>query len=373
VRPINLKKVLLIVNSDSAQSIADANNYVGMRGLDPIHRLGFPWGTSNAVITATELKVSVVPTVAQYIVDHAIECVILSTYTPSSVNPQVPLIVPTYALAAWLSASVRLNNLPVGAVFGYWGAHQSRDTVDQVIANVEQDWYSYVVSSVFSYQLPHGRLGCPDYSNATIAESVLNAGGGSIYTHAVAQAIAAEQVSHQLDMHLLTNVLGYSIITPQLNGLALQQANRRNFPNFVNVGAAFQPSDLTNGSATAPTTLFALCLANNWNSLDITNFIAAPGAWGYNWTSSAGKFGANLLKAGAAAALLSFGEPFTTGLTPPEQLFIYATEYRATLALAAFLGFSNGMGYTVCGDPLYTPYAQLGPYVNPSSLNGLCR
>ncbi len=66
--------------------------------------------------------------------------------------------------------------------------------------------------------------------------------------------------------------------------------------------------------------------------------------------------GTDFLYNGGSAAVFTFGEPLSDGIPNPQELFIYATTYQMPLMLAHFLAHGNGMGSTVVGDPLYTPY-----------------
>ena len=111
--PISLDKVLLVVNSDSQVSIDSANYYIAARGLthsgmvNP-HILSFPWGLLGDA-NPTQAQVL---TVANYIVNNSIECVICSAVVP--VNITNHSATPVQADAA---VYVTVNGV---SVFNHW-------------------------------------------------------------------------------------------------------------------------------------------------------------------------------------------------------------------------------------------------------------
>jgi hypothetical protein len=368
----------MIVNSDNAQSISDADNYVLRRGLNQACRLAFSMGTVNAW-NATQLKTAgplcatppyngmpFVPAVAAYMLANDIEGVICSTYTSTAVDPQVGLRPGmTATLSAWASGAVFYNSNPVGTLISYFGSGIDRRTAKSLIAQVDQEWQINTW-----HQVPHGRLGCPDYAGGVIAEKPLNT-GGSVYSNAVSVAMSAELLNHQRGTHILSDVLSYSIITAAKNKIAFDWAVTINMPSRIDLGVQLQVSDLLAGSSTSPVSLFSYCIGVSLEGKNPTNIAPEAGAWGFAWTSSAGVFGSILLSAGGAAAVMTYGEPYSDCLAEPQELFVYATAYQLPLMVAAFLAHSSGTGYTVCGDPLYAPYLQLPTYVDPSTIRGL--
>ncbi len=378
---IDPSKVLLIVNSDNAQSIADADDYVVKRGLNAAHRLGFAFGTSNAILLPSQLKTSggpacttapytgqmFAPAIAAYQNANEIQAVIMSTYTPCRVDPQVvaqPGAV--FTLAAYAGAARFFNTFGAGSSPSYFSGDPVRTTIEEIISTAPQDWIAVQSSSLG--RVPHGRLGCPDYTSGTIAEIALRGslGGGSIYTRAVTKALVSEATSKTSVQHALTQVLDYSIISPADNTTAFNWAKRIAMPNVANMGVDYVLSNAGTPPITLPGPLFALCLAEEFNSpLTIRDaFTCVDGAWGFMWTSSAGIFGDALLYNGGSAAIMTFGEPYNYGMPAPNEVFIYATRYQTSVMLAGFLGYGNGCGFTVCGDPLYRPYLST-PTTNP--------
>ncbi len=371
---IDTSKVLLIVNADNAQSISDANDYVIKRGLNSAHRLAFNFGTSNATLTETELRngttlqCQTAPyighaffgAISDYIQTHAIEAVIVSTYTPSSVASGAAV----YTLASHAGAASWYQTHTTGTPFYFTGSTPTRNTIETIINNVPDDWRPNGGSNPFGF-VPHGRLGCPDYTNGTIAEVALRASIGveSIYTHAVTGALSAELVDHTNAQHALTQTLNYNIISASMNKTAFDWAKRLAMPNVANMGVDFVMNENATPPITLPAPLFALSLGVVYNGPDTglaDAFTCASGAWGFVWTSSAGIFGTDVLYNGGAAAVLTMGEPFNNAIPYPNELFIYATAYQTSLALAHFLAYGNGMGSTVFGDPLYRPYLSTG-------------
>lgn len=91
-------------------------------------------------------------------------------------------------------------------------------------------------------RIPHGRLGCPDYSTPVIAENPMRSSitTASVYTHAVTNALIAETQNHTNSLHALSQTLNYSIVTPLGNRLSYDWAKRLGMPNvaFMAAGAS---------------------------------------------------------------------------------------------------------------------------------------
>lgn len=385
---IDPNRVLIVTNSDNAQSNTDASDYIVKRGLTS-RKLAFNFGTDNSAMdrgmltggaishylcqTAPYAGQAFTVAIANYVADNAIEAVILSTYTPCRVSfgGGVYTVSSFAGAASWWNA----NSSPLSY---FDPTPRTRTTINQIVANVAQDWRPNRGNNPNSI-IPHGRLGCPDYNNNTIAEVALNASVGpeSIYTHAVTNGLVAETQDQTQKQHALTQSLAYSVVTAALQTLAFNWAKQIAMPFVANMGTDYAMNPASNPPLVLPGPLFALCLAVDFNGVNQTNlqnaFTCLAGAWGFNWTSNAGQFGQALLYNGGSAAALSFGEPFSDGIPQPQELFIYVSYYQVPAMLAHFLAYGNDMGSTTCGDPLYTPYKATGvrppkPFMQPYTI-----
>lgn len=382
---IRLDRVLLIVNSDSAQSLNDAQDYATRRSLIGGHVLAFNFGLANAntktlselngitagITCQTEgayLGLYFVRAVRLYCTDNGIDAVIVSTFTPCKVSGfAAPYSLAVYPLAAVAGFSLWFDGQQTMPPAHFDPFVNTVDSIDAVIAGAPATWRPLPVTPRNtrnpSRLIPHGRLGAPNYISTSVAEVGLRGGATSVYDNAVTTALAGELVDNTLGEHCLTETLNYSVITAAKNKLAVDRARQLAMPTVRNMGVDYQMSEASGGSITVPNPVFATCLATPFNPNGFSfggpladSFSCAAGAWGFIWTSGAGAFGGDLLYDGGAAAVMTSGEPYADGMPEPQDLFILATHYQIPLMLAHFLARGNGAGSTVCGDPLYAPY-----------------
>ncbi len=373
---IRLDRVLLVVNSDNAQSVADAADYATKRSLTGGHTIAFAFGTlggSNnftlaqlltsggpACTTAPYAGQMFLPALAHYMADHDIDAVILSTFTPCGFNPQSSGKTYTLAsVAGYAKQMFRFGSIPVSYFDEVNYVAVPHDTVANIQANVCQNWHPFSSRNVAG-ALPHGMLGCPNFSTSTIAERPLRVSVGveSIYTHAVTKGLIAEALDHTPDLHLVTDNIDVTrAAQAAFWARQLAIANLRNAGN----GVTYDPTG--GGSWSGAMNVFAGCgsfgsFVQSWafGGTFADSFTVQPGGWYYQFVSNTGFLGTDFLYNGGSAAVFTFGEPLSDGIPNPQELFIYATTYKMPLMQAHFLAHSNGMGSTVVGDPLYTPY-----------------
>ena len=180
---INPKKIILVVNSSNlinqygqstTQSIADADDYVIKRGLDPNLRLAFNFGLTQrwsttqiydptALVCTSPARFSglaLIPALQAAALVWSAEGIIFSTYTSTSIDGDKAL---------WSF----LSKYPYG--------EPSVLTWQSMVQNAPQNWIPWAVSDGVASigavpnptaQLPSGRLGCPvtEASSNQIAE-----------------------------------------------------------------------------------------------------------------------------------------------------------------------------------------------------------
>jgi hypothetical protein len=359
MQTIDPQKVLLITNSNVAQSSIDADDYVIKRGLNSAHRLSFNFSTSND-LTLTQLKTGPSPTcttngytgqyfidsVVSYVTNNGIEAVILSTYTPCRVDSGYYTLSTVAGWAVGFNADLQLSYFDPTVSWGDANVIEltSRNTIEKTIDYVTHDWkpvretYSFtrtftsgagnymyidsvtniligdrvtgngitgdvyvrqtpsisnpiiILTASFTstpsgtytfhkgntrnplFRLPHGRLGCPDWSNTVVAELPLinpPAEGTTVYTNAVTNALVAETQNHNTKVHALSQTNSYSWITQLGNKMAHDWAKRMGMPNvaYLKPGATASISrgDVgTNYGISSSTTVIPVT--------DVTNF-----------------------------------------------------------------------------------------------------
>lgn len=379
---IRRDRVLLIANSDNAQSVADAADYTTRRGLTGGHTLTFAFGTVghttfNTLWAAGPLCTTPGPyngmrlllACAAYIAANGIDAVILSTYTTYYV-----LMPGTSAIATMGSFVASSPNYvaTAGALPYYFDRANydatSHDSVASIQANVCHNWRRGSPRNPGGF-IPHGRLGCPDVANSTIAETPLRntIAGASVYDRAVTVALAAESQDQTLQPYVGTDTANVStFVTAAENLIGLSWARQLAMSNLKNLTASdFVTTE--GGSLTGVSSIWGICCGAGFNVSPWTvggpladSFTCPDGAWGYLYISYSYCLGSDMLYNGAAAAGITYGEPLAPNIPQPQELFIHATTHQIPLMLAHFLAHSTNQGSTVCGDPLYTPYLNTG-------------
>jgi len=237
MQQIDLQKVLLITNSDIAQSGLDAADYVVKRNLNPAHILAFGFGTNDVINKSANptLLYSSGPTcttagpyygmyfygaLSAYYAANQIEAVILSTYTPSSVQNATSGAWPLATYAGWASYVLASGKAlyPYLVFQPYFDPYNPSGVWDAtgIINNVAQQWgpdYSGGNPRNPDNFIPFGRLGNP-ISGGTIAEygidaSVQSPPGETCYQHAVRTALLGEAQNQLTAQQGLTTTLSY--------------------------------------------------------------------------------------------------------------------------------------------------------------------
>lgn len=253
MQQIDLQKVLLITNSDIAQSGLDAADYIIKRGLNPAFVLSFAFGTNDILDKGTYPTLLYssgptcttsgysgryfIPAVAAFCTANSIEAVILSTYTPSEVVPAATGVGGGHPLGKFASLAnyivaqgiPTLNPLSINYFdpfnrTAYWD-------YTKIIQNVTQNWkpgYTTTNPRNPNNIIPFGRLGNP-VTGGTIAEygvdSRVNPTGKSAYQYAVDTALLGESQNQLATQQGLTTTLKYGdYATPESNQVAYDYA-----------------------------------------------------------------------------------------------------------------------------------------------------
>jgi len=241
-----------------------------------------------------------------------------------------------------------------------------------------------------AHQLPHGRLGCPDFVtpvpggsgfNGPIAEAALPS-GTSIYANSIANSIPSELVSHSADLHLTSNNLNYVSCKADMNARAtvFLKGIGFNCKTLEDSGGDYATGNFFNNIAVPPN-VFAFFIGMNQQAHGYatdypTSQPLKAGAWYWTWCSPSGQLACEFLRQGGTASQGNVQEPLTPwcGVMPAEALFLLINQ-GCSMMEANFLGlpadmqghqiyyFSPFQGWipwgapTVYGDPLYSPYA----------------
>lgn len=280
---IDPKKVLLIVNSDYPQSLADALDYVSRRGLTSTNILSFNLGTTTTITTdildisgtntttpvrcntsGTYWNQTFVTAISNFKNNNQVDGVILSTYTPHKLTGTS-----TYygrdtlaSFAGGASSSYRGGGLdtsyfcPNTTGFPYdltslsWfpgsqAATYARNTIERVYERVVNTWQvpAGSTNSLNPYKkVPHGRLGCPNLDSTTISEDSLLSylGTSSIYNRAVTKGLEAETKNQLQSVHVLSQTVSYTVsggdgMTSWANSMAYEWSKRMGMTNVYKV------------------------------------------------------------------------------------------------------------------------------------------
>ena len=421
---------LVIVNADIAQSLTDAQAYCAARGIPTANIRSVHFGlfnypallaglqdptkdayrTSNTGTTGGRITTAaayngiaagsaLLPMVANEVTNYGALCVLFSTYTPcnylgtnsgsgSQAGPAycLPAVVAAAAVTATITA---LNTNSALGSFTLPGLGLSPSlNLSAFAANyVPTNW------ATLTTLRPHGRIGCPDftqmntapYNLAELPLGIVVPSGlpTTVAGYALATAQAAEAVNN------FSFPVYYSSVDSPVAGqgaayaaLVAQQA----FATSVDMGNQSTAGTLgykfanTNPCASPlPTFGCALLLGSLNNSNGAYQYLSGgncpfhgnyqlvPGAFGGAYYSYSYNFGMNLLYNGAAAAVMTVGEPYAQNIAYADEVFNVLVNQRAPIALALFWSPSGAssncaiIGQTVFGDPLYQPFKSTFP------------
>lgn len=365
-RPTPPDDWLMLYNTDNASSLSDAQWYAGQRGLKADY-MGFNFGAGypNLLVAdcnsgpivcqtgSTQFRgatdntwagLNLVPAVQGYFSKYKNGGILAATFTPNGVNDGTGYA-PLCAYAATRAINIDLQT-----------------------------------------SLAHGRMGF--IGDVTKSVEYVSKAGGSLFRTAVANALAAEAVSHLDHAHWGSNSSACTyppyIQQSDVTGL-LTWMQSQGFPS-VNLGVDYPfnsglGNDWLTGTVVGAPNLFAFVEAgaafNTYSGYNgaapyTANYTALQGAWGFTWASSAFQFLADLFWNGGVGGVACIAEPFAGGLRNPIYLLQSLVAQRLTLAEAVqtttFYGQAvnteSGVGYvaapcyytTAFGDPLYKPY-----------------
>ena len=391
--------ILLVTNSSIAQSDTDAANYISARGLTD-NRLRFNFGSgasSNNLVTDSVLSGSAgsltvqsatvagvsnntwngqhfYAAISAYITANNIEAVILSTWCPSSSQSTCNGAPPNVALACMCGNAPYFNHFGIGGGVNYPSAG--------IAPARAADWRKWALAN---FQYPHGHLGAPlvvgGDGSTVIGQVTLYNGGGNVAQNCWTGAIAAEAsaATQRALYHVLTDNLSYStIVTVPDNQQSVILAKRCNFP-WVNMGSnPTVPGYYTDGTVSPPINIglwmhggsdFATnSHTGNWWSngtaiTNVSNFVIQTGAAYFSYHSGCGADCQWFLSRGGLCAIGDVGEPVSTGIPAPQNVYQNLFTWRCSMMLAAFLDVSWNRGSgTVWGDPMYSVFKNLITY-----------
>ncbi len=362
---------LMIYNANDSRSVADAQWYINQRNLNA-NLMAINFGATSEITLASFSNASIFScqsasyhgindtsfnglsiqaAINAYGASHDVDGYLLSTYTPITVSDN-PIPTPLPALCAT----------------------QTNDS------------------------LPHGRIGAPWYTGSEFdCTREVQFNGEDILRNAVLNAQLSELVDNRHLAHWFSNTLEYlagsnlNIGVPIAdNAATLSYAQSQGFDNIVNLGTTYPfrtaaANDWINGTITPTPSLFAYIIGVSLNQLAAPgslpyskNYVATPGAWGYDWTSFSWQLALDILAHGGSAGCGTVGEPFAEGNIEPSIIFKNLVLNRVSLCQAASVG-ANNYAYlvpsarfqtsktTTFGDPLYRPYAST--FISAAAVN----
>jgi hypothetical protein len=400
---INPDRVLIVTNSDIPQSHADAVTYAGLRGLT-FRELAANLGTINgecfplALIdtnyplfgggggplvscqTAPYIGQSLMAAVSDYITNHNIECVLVSTYTPMMFWNLSSPSGAFFPLSAYLGSSYFYVTIGSGADPAMISP-QRIASLTSLPSNPQtpNDAAAYIISGlnrsqVFPAAVPHGRLGFPALTTDTVplSEIPLRADGGSVLINGTTQALLSEQNNNLDKAHWSSQSTGGSFFGNTLYSQTLwSRLQALNIPNRLDLGDESDPSSLgyafVHGQAPA-NALWSAMLLNSLNPESApydysgrpfdTDYTLVPGAFGTAWYSFPTAFAGSLAWNGGSGGISTVGEPLASNIPFAHCMNELLIKQQACLALANFWSAPfNPMGATAFIDPLYSPYA----------------
>ncbi len=391
MQTIRLDRVLMVTNSSIAQSNNNAIEYIALRGLvdrrmafnlgtlTQINRTALLSGGSVVCQTAPYAGLTFMAAFAAYYRNNEIDAVIFSTHMPCRVfvvNPPPPSNNIDSTLESYASQAASLESLTYIDFRFFNNGYVAPKTTSENVNVIVENWRPGEIKNKMRI-IPHGRLGCPEYTATNITELSNPALPYPIWKFATMQALWRERKNNRSNgWHVLTNKINYEPnVSTKQNSFGYDLIVRSQYPYIQNESSS-DLSPASGGYFNVAGPLFAACFAYPFNvsgwsffgSLQ-QSFTCAPGAWGYIYTSFTGPFGISLLLNGASAALLTYAEPGATGIPRAQELFAAIFEYQIPIMLAAFLANSRGYGYSCCGDPLYAPYAHSS--IRPLQFSGI--
>lgn len=351
--------------------------------------------------------------IAKFIKDHAIQAVLVECNVPPFVSPNqgdsyvynVP-IESYIGNAPYYSAGVPVApNQPIPYLYANYphavatpvptrvlpkyGAGTTRyldatsDTsgstrIGNAVGGLYTPGYTSGYFKVNSLSIPSGKIGYPGASSSEVRRCVddavwaetqdnrnkLHVLGGSIYKEQTRESPTIHSLYASNGFTSMGHFTGSAPDYPEYTGLAV---NQENFQNAANNPVLFFAMVYSNGPqnimynvppGTYPDfhgNTFTITTAQNL----YLNTQVLRGGWGYNWQSSAYLFGTTiLLKGGCAAVMNSHCEPYIGGI-PGMAEFAAGIFYGQSMCEALFNNYDmQNLTTTVCGDPLYRPYAK---------------
>lgn len=371
---------LIVYNTNSAQSEADADWYISQRLAGRGCKIGFNFPSSTFQEQVGLLHTDYSGSTGSITCQGA-------TYRGSTLSGYTGLTMQA-ALEKYANEHKSLGILfstltPMLYLESNWSGDStnSRKTLATYVA------FAVGYRSGWTYAAPWGRLGCSSGLSGTgwtmelvpDGASALTSGVSSLLYTATTNALVAETQDNHAKPHWGSSTLNYHpYVTTARNTEGLAWWSERGF-STVDVDTSFATGDWV-----GERNLFALCYGagaggttydNNLPGAHVWSdtYDVMPGAWGFRWSSIAQIDGHEILYKGGSAAFLCWKEPNSTGLIEPVDLLSALADTRMSCAEAAtyecvvrsFAGttpgtyertFSVNRSFVVCGDPLYRPY-----------------
>jgi hypothetical protein len=416
---------ILVVNSSVPQSLTDALDYCSKRGIPVANIRAFNFGTTDYSATyATSINMpgasnssttfyrllsvnvscqngnsslygpsgsnpqpfynasltgALLPTLASDITTNGALAIICSTYTPSTMYSTDGSYAHSFS-ALCASAAVLTGQ----STYSPPGPPNSSSVAASLAAladtAIPTNW------ATLTQLRPHGRLGCPDFSGGAFGELAPRSGIGTVYSNAVAGAIACEATNNFAKPTFICSTVNDTYFS----GTSISAAHwafMQGVPglNLIDGGNDAGSTSLyynmkwTPYPVTQPLpSVWAMCTGKQANdqvtAVDATkpanfrtsqylayNMNVQKGAFGGTWYSFSFNLGQALLWNGASAAVMTVAEPLAYYISYPHHVQTALIKQGVPLALANFWSptWSNTgavMGTSVFGDPLYAPY-----------------
>lgn len=399
---VDLQKVLVIANSDVAESVQIADYYVAKRALNPAHRMDFALGTSlltcNGVAnTYTNAFNNVIVPVGDYIDTNGIDCVLIA--------PGVPIHIPCNVGQSETTAALGLARYYKTLTAATWGspifmwsdltpASWQTGKVD-VVTN----WsYSTISRNITAQEdannvrwTPHGIIGwLPDHSLTVPTCSFADA------KRVIDTACAAEQsdvngpilwgARDYVPPYItaLHSIEGRSYV-PTVEGVYFDfDGGSTNIRHDYTNDATNNPTDVSppvpkaftwdnQGSGSAPIiitnhdghvgkrdlwgTVGSVFRNQEYNSHMFADFNWLPGCWGIEASSYPQLWMTRVLKDYNGSCFIgTMDEPFADGAPLLYEAMRYISKGYTMAETSCLCAQKLGHKLRVQGDPLYRPF-----------------
>ncbi len=406
---LNTNNIIIVVNSNIANSNSDAIWYCGQRNIptNNIIQVNF---ANNYALYFNDLIRNVSPNnvtiqngtfaglpvfqgISAMVANGTCQGVILSTYTPAIVTSNVASAwgLPSFFGAANYLWNLYSVSLPSGNI-NIPACPNPGSTLYPMSGNTAGNYNQYSLTPLSYIQaannltMPFGRLGYPNNQVTYISElapvnTPYTAFGESIFQRAVRLALLSEANNNYLQPHWLSNDIGdATYFTSNTNVAALNTAINKSMNVAVTVSSlnvtnqvtsVYNIVDFRNNNVGYAPPLFAYAVNGSTNSQLSTNlppsgyamysnYSCLPGAWAATWYSFSFELISGVLQNGGSAGIATLNEPLAPYISYPSDIFYQAVSQHCELMVCNWWSRTwtsqFPMGTSAYGDPLYTPY-----------------